>query len=213
MLRTATIALLLLGTASPVMAIQSADGFKTIEDFETYPLGPRSFVYSDVPNGVTDELGVLSGGEIEAGSPAFPAFSGDHVYAGTSITLDIADALNYSWPAAWAYVSGTAPIVFRAYEYDADLAANTLIYEFITAGNDSNSWIGFGSSFDPQFLTRVTFTSDARFAIDNLEMGLVDVGPGVPEPGSWMLLIAGFGLTGTALRRRVSVPRSSTPTG
>ena len=44
----------------------------------------------------------------------------------------------------------------------------------------------------------------AGFAIDNLRFGLPGqvVNPGVPEPASWAMLIAGFGLTGAALRRR-----------
>ena len=32
--------------------------------------------------------------------------------------------------------------------------------------------------------------------------GAIEPTPGVPEPASWALLISGFGLTGTALRRR-----------
>lgn len=36
------------------------------------------------------------------------------------------------------------------------------------------------------------------FTIDSI----ANVGAGVPEPGAWALFIAGFGLTGTALRRR-----------
>ncbi len=44
----------------------------------------------------------------------------------------------------------------------------------------------------------------AGFAIDNLRFGVQGqiVIPGAPEPGSWALLIAGFGLTGVAMRRR-----------
>lgn len=45
-------------------------------------------------------------------------------------------------------------------------------------------------------------------AIDNIvvEAGQVfDVG-GVPEPSTWILAIAGFGLTGAALRRRRTAP-------
>ncbi len=38
----------------------------------------------------------------------------------------------------------------------------------------------------------------------NLQLSVVNIG-GVPEPTSWALLIAGFGLTGAALRRRRQV--------
>ncbi|MBU1375917.1 MAG: PEPxxWA-CTERM sorting domain-containing protein [Alphaproteobacteria bacterium] len=45
--------------------------------------------------------------------------------------------------------------------------------------------------------------------IDNVEFALSAVGPaGVPEPASWALMIAGFGMAGVALRRRSTVPAS-----
>lgn len=47
----------------------------------------------------------------------------------------------------------------------------------------------------------------AGFAIDNLRFGTRGqvVVPGIPEPGSWAMLIAGFGLTGAMMRRRKAV--------
>ena len=50
---------------------------------------------------------------------------------------------------------------------------------------------------------RLTGAEPAGFAIDNLRFaraGQVDV-PGVPEPGTWAMLILGFGLAGTSMRR------------
>jgi protoheme ferro-lyase len=43
-------------------------------------------------------------------------------------------------------------------------------------------------------ISRVLFT---------YELG--ELAPGVPEPASWAMLIAGFGLTGAAMRRRRAV--------
>lgn len=51
-------------------------------------------------------------------------------------------------------------------------------------------------------LTGLGGSSD-NIGIDNIRFGQgLPVTPGVPEPASWVLLIAGFGLAGGALRRR-----------
>ncbi len=55
-------------------------------------------------------------------------------------------------------------------------------------------------SFSTTGIRRITLeqpTSGWIFAIDNLNFTAT-----VPEPGSWVMLIAGFGLVGAALRRR-----------
>ncbi len=54
-------------------------------------------------------------------------------------------------------------------------------------------------SFKLFFADRHTVGSELRFSIDT--QGLV-VTPGVPEPGSWAMMIAGFGALGLAMRRR-----------
>jgi len=45
-------------------------------------------------------------------------------------------------------------------------------------------------------------TQDGWFAIDNLSIGSQGGGGGVPEPGVWALMVAGFALAGASLRRR-----------
>ena len=52
-----------------------------------------------------------------------------------------------------------------------------------------------GGSFDRVILT----ASRAALLLDNLQLS---VAGGVPEPASWALMIAGFGLVGAAARRR-----------
>lgn len=44
--------------------------------------------------------------------------------------------------------------------------------------------------------------NDVWPSIDDLTLGTAAVAPGVPEPAAWMLMIAGFGLVGAAMRRR-----------
>jgi hypothetical protein len=51
----------------------------------------------------------------------------------------------------------------------------------------------------------VDFGGGANFvAYDDITFGSATPGPAVPEPASWVMLIAGFGLTGAAMRRRRS---------
>ena len=192
----------LIGAAQPLAAAQTENGFQIIEDFEARDLGPTDINFCSVGYPEEDCLGVLSGGSISEATMAFPATSGTQVYTGTEITLDIADKVNYSWPAALAFVSGTAPIRLRAWGYDYDLEMEILVGDISTFGDDVNTSLGFGSDTDQWFLTRVTFSSDQVFAMDDLALGLADVMPGVPEPANWAMLIAGFGLTGGALRLR-----------
>lgn len=99
-------------------------------------------------------------------------------------------------------MSGTAPILLRACAYNSRSDTEVLVSSQSTLGSDTNTVLRFGNDANPQFLTRLEFSSAATFALDDLAMGLFDIAPGVPEPASWIMLIAGLGLTGAAMRRR-----------
>ena len=201
----------MLGLAVPAQAVQTAIGYQILEDFEGRALGPTAINFCDVTDQSLDCLGTLSGGSVALATLAFPAKSPFHVYTGTLITLDIIENYDYSWPAVSAWVSGTAPIRLRAWQFDANLGDDVLVLDFATSGGDINTLLSFGSDLDPQFLTFIEFSSSADFAIDDFRIGLPDFMPGIPEPASWAMLIAGFGLTGAALRRRRAVVQR-TPT-
>ena len=49
--------------------------------------------------------------------------------------------------------------------------------------------------------TSLSFT-DTSENWHGIQIGIADVGGGVPEPATWALMISGFGLAGAALRRR-----------
>nr|WP_310523278.1 PEPxxWA-CTERM sorting domain-containing protein [Polymorphobacter sp.] len=61
---------------------------------------------------------------------------------------------------------------------------------------DTAVFRSFGGTQNPAF---AGIGDGANFALDNLT--LVS-GPAVPEPASWVMMIAGFGLVGGAMRRR-----------
>jgi hypothetical protein len=97
--------------------------------------------------------------------------------------------------AAFAMVSNGGDYLFQS------LLSNSVVESFTAAVNTSAAnFYGFtGSSFDS---IRVTNLNSDYWLIDN-----VQVGSSVPEPASWAMLIAGFGLSGAAMRRvRALVP-------
>jgi PEP-CTERM motif len=199
--RTALFSAAMLFLAAPAMSAQSAIGSQILEDFEGYPTGPRAMNFCDVAHPAENCLGTLTGGGVAAATLAFPAASGSQVYVGTSITLSILDNYNYSWPAVSALVSGVDPIRLEVWDYDYNSASEVLRFDGMTAANTSNFFFNFGDDLSPQYLTRFVFSSTSEFAIDDLRLGLPDVAPGIPEPSSWAMLIAGFGLIGGVARR------------
>ena len=205
MIREIVVGLSMFVVGSPLAATQVANGSQIIENFEGYALGSKSIVFCDVAYPAMDCLGTLSGGSITTASSVFPdASTGTQVYTGTTIGLTISDYIDYSWPAVSAYVTGTQPISLRIWSYDSVLNAEVEIAALSTTGAVTNFAFGYGDELNNLFLTRFEYSSDAVFSIDNLAMGLFDVGPGIPEPSSWMMLIMGFGLVGAISRRKAS---------
>ncbi|KPF64738.1 hypothetical protein IP88_13535 [alpha proteobacterium AAP81b] len=58
-------------------------------------------------------------------------------------------------------------------------------------------------SFASQTLTSVVFTDTGSDGVSRLTLTALSIGS-VPEPSSWAMLIAGFGLVGAAMRRRAA---------
>lgn len=81
-------------------------------------------------------------------------------------------------------------------------------YSLDTGGSGYNSNPGYQSSYSAYVLDHSCFNrySDASQSCASTEPGINYAfrisDSGTPEPGTWVLLVAGFGLTGTALRRR-----------
>ena len=197
--------LLSLLLATPAAAVQTPIGFSLFEDFEGYAAGPLAldYCFGPLPD---DCLGTLSGGAVTAADATFPAVSGSQAYAGTAIGLSIANAIDYSWPAVLGRITtGATPVTFTVYDFNPDTGQEDVVASETLAAGLTNAGFGAGSESNALFLTRFSLVSDSPFAIDDLTMGLENVQYGVPEPATWALLIAGFGLTGAVLRRRRAV--------
>jgi PEP-CTERM motif len=109
--------------------------------------------------------------------------------AGTTTALDIADFAMAAGSTTGLYITGTVPGTTITPYTNGTAVGNTL-------ASDANLTIksGFGRSyaFSDTFSPR-NYNGSITYSI----------GAGnVPEPASWALLIAGFGLTGAVARRR-----------
>jgi hypothetical protein len=181
----------LLAFAVPAAAVQNEiDGYEETVTFDNVALDTGAFTAT----GAFDNF--VSGGIVVA--TAF-AHSGGQAYQGTSMGFIVEDQIDYSWPAVGGWVTGSGRIYLETFDFDPDSG---------TEISNSLSWLDdpfnayLAAPGDPAFITRARYYSDSVFILDDLVLGLVDVGPGIPEPATWSLLITGFGLTSSAMRRR-----------
>ena len=97
--------------------------------------------------------------------------------------------------------SGTQTIFANAFEADG----NTLLSSFsVTRNADNNLSTTFGrfsfNAIAASSITRLSFSVDGP--AQSVDAILDNVGVAVPEPASWAMMIAGFGIVGGAMRRR-----------
>jgi hypothetical protein len=73
---------------------------------------------------------------------------------------------------------------------------NSFLWKHVTDGLDASG------STNGNVILQIDVLSGGYAAFDNIVVSAADVSGGIPEPASWALMIAGFGMVGTALRRR-----------
>lgn len=105
---------------------------------------------------------------------------------------------------AWISVSGlnfTAPSNATVGALDGNLAANRAV---LTA-TVSNLAIASGASFAFRWVDFDAANGEDGLAVDDFSVSAVRAPtPAVPEPATWAMMIGGFGLVGSALRRRAA---------
>jgi hypothetical protein len=137
--------------------------------------------------GASSGTGVLTG-STEGGAP-FPTIAGLIVSFSTGQS------------AVEAFFSDTAPL--GGYTVFAYGATNNLLDSFVISA--PQRYVGFSNLSEAIF--KIQFGPGAAandaFAIDDLRYVAAPV-RGVPEPATWAMMIGGFALAGSAMRRRKS---------
>jgi hypothetical protein len=135
---------------------------------------------------------------------AFDLTGGNSGNEGTSSLRGIADS-NFAVSGSWSYL--TSDLDGANWDPAGYFVNNDLFQLTDSEGNDDQSGMfSFDVLAGDQFGFYV-FTTDgdfgaATFSVSNLSPAYTLGGSVVPEPESWAMLIAGFGLVGATMRRR-----------
>jgi hypothetical protein len=141
-------------------------------------------------------LGMCSPGCTSNGTTALYAFND------SSITFDLENGGLFSFTAldiAQTWLDSDRPL-------DVTLigaGAAGIVTRTISLGAQQAESFSSLSFSDFANLSSLTIRGGSEFAIDNVAIST----PAVPEPATWALMIAGFGIVGGALRRRPLQPR------
>ena len=73
------------------------------------------------------------------------------------------------------------------------------------AGSLLTSTVGFFGFTSTNAFTSVTLRGDSGCCAETYNLDNLQFGSAVPEPGTWMLMVVGFGLVGAGMRKRSTV--------
>lgn len=190
------IAAVLLALSSPLAAADD----QIVIDFDDLDAGTGGFTFNAFGHPLFENM--VFGGIVSAATALDPAVSGPHVYLGTSIGFNLTDPFDFSWPGIGAFFTTRAPVTVTLSAYDYALPGETGVFTTVLPAGVTNFYFGFGSVALPGSFTSARFESAESFSIDDFTFGLVGVAPGIPEPASWAMMIAGLSLAGASLRHR-----------
>ena len=100
------------------------------------------------------------------------------------------------------WTDGVNPITFQAFDQNGVLLGTII-------GNNADG-VFTGTTGDDAFygatnaggISYLTITDPGGIEIDQIQYGLLAQVAGVPEPGTWAMMLLGFGAVGFAMRRR-----------
>jgi hypothetical protein len=155
---------------------------------------------------VTDSAGCLFSGNIndnpnvgnvnsyKNAEAAYNLFNNAHPTANPDITLNLLGGTDSGFPGSWTgsgTSSGTWTLTGYLVDFIAVKAANNFVLYQITPAS-SGTW----DTLDIPFRRNPAAVSHLMF--------FGTKGGAVPEPAAWAMMLAGFGLVGSAMRRRAA---------
>lgn len=176
------------GVATPV------PGTTVFENFESFApgasIGTNAFAYANSAGGIAARPGFGSTGNFGAVLGSLTSvytvnFSPTSIFAFTLGSLDTYNTLRL-------FLSDSTSIDFVGQGISSGTAANGDQISGLTNGQVSYS-VGVG---DPRIIGASFFSTSNSFEFDNLAIGAI------PEPATWALMLLGFALIGTGVRRR-----------
>ena len=124
--------------------------------------------------------------------------------SGGAVTLDYAAGFTTGFSFFYASNSNAFITVYDGLGATGNVLATLSLANNFQSGCGYCQWDAIGVSFAGTAMS-IDFGGGANFvAYDQVTFGSANPGGGVPEPASWAMLIAGFGLVGAAARRRRS---------
>jgi hypothetical protein len=172
--------------------------------------------YGGAPNFLTSSTSAFIGGEefgITSDGSIGSRIGSPYGMFGSFIMSDFSTRVESSNPIRTYYDSGAVKTetFYESYNQFYSFTGGTVVVDgvelpdFANGGSIQSFFTQNIQAFDEDGTRRVLSFSSREF-IGNGTVTLSTVGAGVPEPASWALMIAGFGLVGHGLRRKRTRP-------
>jgi PEP-CTERM motif len=135
-----------------------------------------------------------------------------------SLVLPISQLTNYFFEAFVANVccqgGGVNPPILT-FTVSLNGGAEQVLSTLTIPANPVGQWIGLSSTFNSGTATTARLTlvnantirQGNDFAIDDINLDTASIVNPVPEPGTWLMMVAGFGICGLALQRKQQAAR------